>query len=64
MVRKTILKLRFAQILLTLPVMNNPESWPDGLPPFARSWRQLYGLVIASLVAVIGFLAWFTAYFQ
>ena len=29
-----------------------PEN-PDGLPPFARSWLQLYAIVIGSLVVEI-----------
>ncbi len=44
----------------------NPETPEvrDGLPPFARSWGQLYAWVVVSLLAMIGFLWWFTGYFS
>jgi len=36
----------------------------DGLPPFVNSWRQLYALIIASLILLIGLFYWFTVTFQ
>ena len=35
--------------------MNSPQELPDtdGLPPFVRTWPQLYGLVIGTLVLLI-----------
>lgn len=41
--------------------MNKPE---DGLPPFVRNWRQLYVLIIASLIVLIALFYWFTITFQ
>ncbi len=37
---------------------------PDGLPPFVKSWKQLYGLVIAALVLLIVLFYWFTITFS
>ncbi len=36
----------------------------DGLPPFVSSWRQLYGFVIANLVATIAIFYVLKQYFQ
>lgn len=41
--------------------MNQSE---DGLPPFVSSWRQLYLIIIVSLVLLIALFYWFTVTFQ
>lgn len=41
--------------------MTKPQ---DGLPPFVKSWPQLYALVIASLVLLIALFYWFTVTFE
>ncbi len=40
------------------------EEEKEGLPPFVRSWRQLYGLVIANLILMILLFWWFTEAFS
>ncbi|SDM10448.1 hypothetical protein [Siphonobacter aquaeclarae] len=40
------------------------EDEQEGLPPFVRSWKQLYWLVAANLVALILLFAWFTNAFS
>ncbi len=44
------------------PSPNNIKK--DGLPPFVNSWRQLYGFIIANLVATIALLYVLKQYFQ
>ncbi|WP_420152507.1 hypothetical protein [Siphonobacter sp.] len=36
----------------------------ESLPPFIRSWQQLYALVIANLILMIGLFWWFTEAFS
>lgn len=43
---------------------NEMEDEQEGLPPFVRSWKQLYWLVAANLVALILLFAWFTNAFS
>ena len=40
------------------------ENPNEGLPPFVKTWEQLYGVVIAELVALIGLFYWFTKAFE
>ncbi|MFT4032500.1 MAG: hypothetical protein QM669_08765 [Siphonobacter sp.] len=40
--------------------MMDLEKKEEGLPPFVRSWRQLYGIVIANLFLIILLFWWFT----
>lgn len=40
------------------------EKEPNELPPFLKSWKQLYLLVLAELVALIALFYFFTAYFD
>ena len=40
------------------------EEELEGLPPFAKTWKQLYIIVIAELVALIGLFYWFTKAFE
>jgi hypothetical protein len=44
--------------------MQEPENDNQSLPPFVKSWRQLYWLVAGSLVAVIIFLVIFDQAFK
>ncbi|MEM6299428.1 MAG: hypothetical protein AAF740_12140 [Bacteroidota bacterium] len=39
------------------------EEKPD-LPPFLKSWKQLYAIVLAEMLALIGLFYAFTAYFD
>ena len=41
-----------------------PEIDKDSLPPFVKTWRQLYQLVIISLIVTIALLYVFGKYFQ
>ena len=43
--------------------MNN-DSAPDGLPPFVKTWRQMYAFVIGFLVLVMLLLYLFMQYFK
>ncbi|WP_345031722.1 hypothetical protein [Ravibacter arvi] len=36
----------------------------DGLPPFVKSWTQLYYLIIAVLILLIALFYWFTVSFE
>jgi hypothetical protein len=36
----------------------------DGLPPFVNSWKQLYGLLIGTLVLLIALFYLFMTHFQ
>ena len=36
----------------------------DGLPPFVKTWRQMYAFVIGTLVSVILLLYLFMQYFK
>lgn len=40
------------------------ENPNEGLPPFVKTWEQLYGVVIAELVVLIGLFYWFTKAFE
>jgi len=40
------------------------ENPNEGLPPFVNTWKQLYGVVIAELVVLIGLFYWFTKAFE
>jgi hypothetical protein len=40
------------------------EEDKDSLPPFVKTWRQLYQLVIISLVVTIALLYLFGKYFE
>jgi hypothetical protein len=40
------------------------EEEKDALPPFAKSWEQLYALVIASLVITVATMYLFGKYFR
>jgi len=42
---------------------NNPQD-RDGLPPFVNSWKQLYMLLIGTLIALIVFFYVFMTHFQ
>lgn len=35
-----------------------------GLPPFVSTWNQLYVIVIAELIGLIGLFYWFTKTFE
>lgn len=48
----------------TNKIMQEPEDDSQSLPPFVKSWRQLYWLVAGSLVAVIIFLVIFDQVFR
>jgi hypothetical protein len=41
-----------------------PEENKDSLPPFVKSWGQLYGIVAVSLVMTIILLFLFGKYFS
>jgi len=40
------------------------EDDTSGLPPFVKTWKQLYGIVIAELVVLIALFYWFTKTFE
>ncbi|WP_414617532.1 hypothetical protein [Dyadobacter sp. 32] len=47
--------------------MNKKEIIPedrDGLPPFVKSWPQLYTILILALAALIAFFYLFMTHFQ
>lgn len=44
--------------------MQQPEDDIQSLPPFVKSWRQLYWLVAGSLLAVIIFFVIFDQAFK
>ena len=40
------------------------DNSTQGLPPFVKTWEQLYGVVITELVVLIGLFYWFTKAFE
>ncbi|WP_165933404.1 hypothetical protein [Arundinibacter roseus] len=42
--------------------IQTPEQ--EGLPPFVKSWPQMYGLILGVLVAMIVFFYAFMIHFQ
>ena len=40
------------------------EDPKAGLPPFVKSWGQLYALVLLELIGLIGLFYWFTKTFE
>lgn len=44
--------------------VENRAEEREGLPPFVQSWRQLYFLLVATLVALIVFFYLFMTHFE
>jgi len=42
----------------------HPSIERDGLPPFVKSWPQLYTILIVTLALLIGFFYLFMTHFQ
>jgi len=42
--------------------MQTPENDREGLPPFIKSWAQMYRIVIGTLFALILFFYWMMRY--
>lgn len=40
------------------------ETTPDELPPFFKTWKQMYIAVMANLLLIIILFYWFTKYFE
>ncbi|MDP2884064.1 MAG: hypothetical protein Q8P51_03485 [Ignavibacteria bacterium] len=49
---------------LTTPNSKPPEVEPDSSPPFLRSWRRLYAVVLGELVVLIILFYLFTKAFE
>jgi hypothetical protein len=41
-----------------------PNDENEGLPPFFKTWKQMYASLLVYLVALIGLFYWFSVVFR